>query len=224
MYKACIHHGIKPIVGAEIRNNDELLYILLAANNKGMRWINQFLSSIYKSKSLFPEQTKDQPFYEDPSDGFIIYPAGRRSPEHLHCNEFIGIAPWEVNKLFGTNIQQYKSKFVVRQPVTFRDKQKDLFNIHKLLRAIDKNVLLSKLSPDDLASPQEYFVPPSEILEAFKHYSFIVTNTYKLIDCCNISMEYGTDKNKKIFSASKGDDRELLQKIGVRRMEMPVRK
>jgi error-prone DNA polymerase len=40
----CNLHGIKPILGAEIRNGDQLLYILLAANNRGYAWINEFIS------------------------------------------------------------------------------------------------------------------------------------------------------------------------------------
>ena len=35
--KLCRGQGIQPILGVEIRNEDELLYILLAANNKGFR-------------------------------------------------------------------------------------------------------------------------------------------------------------------------------------------
>jgi DNA polymerase-3 subunit alpha len=211
--QTCTAHGIKPIVGVEIRNDEELLYILLAGNNRGFGWINQFLSIHLQKQALFPEQIENKDTSAGTPDIFVIYPPGKKSPEHLLSNEFIGIAPWEVNKLFGSNIQQYKSRFVVRQPVIFKDKQKEQYNIHKLLRAIDKNVLLSKLSPDDLASPNEYFVPPSEILEAFKHYPFIVTNTYKLIDSCSISMEYGTDKTKKVFSASRRDDKELLKNL-----------
>src|SRR5690606_3146785 len=40
----CREHRVKPILGAEIRNKNRLLYILLAANNQGFRWINAFLS------------------------------------------------------------------------------------------------------------------------------------------------------------------------------------
>ena len=48
----CREAGIKPLCGAEIRNGDTLLYILLAANNKGLTWINEFLSgkSFFSSK------------------------------------------------------------------------------------------------------------------------------------------------------------------------------
>src|SRR5690606_15671258 len=59
----------------------------------------------------------------------------------------------------------------------------------------------------------ESFVSPSELLEAFKQYPRIVTNTYQLIDACNIEMDFGVDKNKKIFSASAEDDRILLAKL-----------
>lgn len=209
--QTCYTHGIKPIAGVEIRNGDLLLYILLAANNRGIAWINQFLSTHLQKQMPFPGQTDKTAFFINLSDGFVIYPLGKKSPENLLFNEFIGITPWEVNKLFGSNIQQYKQKFVVRQPVSFQDKSR--YNVHKLLRAIDKNILLSKLTPSDLASPHEYFIHPSQLLEAFKQYPCIVTNTYKLIDACEISMDFGIDKNKKIFSATPGDDRELLKKL-----------
>lgn len=99
----------------------------------------------------------------------------------------------------------------IRQPVTFQSKT--YFNVHRLLRAIDKNVLLSKLSKTDECSPDEYFVPPAALLDAFRQYPFIVTNTYKLMDCCHIEMDFKTDKNKKIFSSTKEDDRILLMKL-----------
>ncbi len=35
--------GIKPMLGTEIRNGDQLLYILIAANNNGLGWIHEFL-------------------------------------------------------------------------------------------------------------------------------------------------------------------------------------
>ena len=49
--QACRNEGIKPIVGAEIRNGDELLYILLAANNNGLAWINEFISIHLEEKN-----------------------------------------------------------------------------------------------------------------------------------------------------------------------------
>jgi DNA polymerase III alpha subunit len=209
--KYCREEGIKPITGAEIRNEGQLAYILIAANNKGLLWINEFLSHHFQEDKPFPVLALEEPFFTDTWDGFVIYPLGIKEPGQLFGNEKIGVLPSEVNKLFSIDLKTTADKWIIRQPVTFQNKT--YFNVHRLLRAIDKNVLLSKLSKADECSPDEYFVPPSALLDAFREYPFIVTNTYKLIDSCNIEMDFKTDKNKKIFSSTKEDDRILLQKL-----------
>ncbi|MEP7108138.1 MAG: PHP domain-containing protein, partial [Ferruginibacter sp.] len=140
--EACRLEGIKPITGAEVRNGDRLLYILLAANDEGIGWINDFLSAHLLEKKPFPEKAIEQSFFTNLADGFVIYPLEAREAEALFPNERIGVRPAEVNRLFGMDLKKYAASFVIRQPVTFLDKQH--FNIHRLLRAIDKNVLLSK--------------------------------------------------------------------------------
>ena len=73
--------------------------------------------------------------------------------------------------------------------------------------------LLSKLPVETQASEKETFVSPSVLLKAFEQYPFIITNTYKLMDACSISMDFNTDKNKKSYSATKKDDKILLLKL-----------
>lgn len=208
----CQQQHIKPIVGVEIRNEDQFCYILLAANNKGFAWINTFLSEHLIEKKTFPA-VAEQPFFDSGSDGFVIYALGSKSPEALFPNERIGVTPSEITKLFSIDVKNHKDKFIVRQPVTFQNKT--YFNVHRLLRAIDKNVILSKLPSTAQASPDESFLPPSRILDAFKFYPFMVTNTYDVINACNIEMQFHVDKNKKSFTASKEDDRILLEKLAL---------
>ncbi len=200
--------GIKPIAGAEIRNEDTLLYILIAANNNGLAWINTFLSEHLTEKKPFPEGAT---FFENKSDGFVIYPLPAKSFPDLASNEMIGISPWELNKLVTLDYKRYQDKLVVRQPVTFQNKI--YFNLHRLLRAISKNCLLSKLPVESQACEKETFVSPSELLKSFEQYPFIVTNTYKLMDACSVTMDFGVDKNKKSFSVTKKDDTVLLLKL-----------
>ncbi len=207
----CRQQAIKPIAGAEIRNDGQLLYILIAADNKGLYWINELLSTHLQNGKPFPEQAKEQPFFTDPKDGYVIYPLGTKAPEQLFINERIGVLPSEVNKLFSIDLKITADKWIIRQPVSFQNKT--YYNVHRLLRAIDKNVLLSKLSTADYCSADEYFMPPDKLLDAFRQYPFIVTNTYKLMDNCSIEMDFKTDKNKKIFSSTKEDDRILLKKL-----------
>ena len=178
--KYCREEGIKPITGVEIRNDGQLLYILLAANNNGLLWINEFLSDHLQADKPFPITALEETFFSGTLDGYVIYPLGSKDPAQLFNNEKIGVQPSEVNKLFTIDLKATADKWVIRQPVTFQNKT--YFNVHRLLRAIDKNVLLSKLFKADECSPDEYFVPPSTLLNAFGQYPFIVTNTYKLMD------------------------------------------
>ena len=123
-------------------------------------------------------------------------------------NEFLGIRPSEINKIFGTTAN---AKYVILQPVTYQDN--DHYQLHRLLRAADLNILGTKLSASDHAGKGETFISESELLKVFKNYPFIVTNTYKLMEQCNIVMEFGTSKNKKNYSAKANDDRALLKKL-----------
>lgn len=207
----CQEQHIKPILGAEIRNGYKLLYILLAKNNQGFRWINAFLSEHLIAKKDFPERAGKTVFFTNPEDGVVVYPLHARMPEELGTNEYIGVLPTEVNKLLRMPVASFPHKFVVRQPVTYQNKT--YYNLHRLLRAVDKNTLLSKLSPEEQADAQEYLVPPAKILEAFQQFPTLIINTYQLIDACNVTMTFGQDKNKKVFSATREDDRILLEKL-----------
>ncbi len=209
--QACRDEGIKPITGAEVRNEDRLLYILLAANNEGLGWINEFLSAHFLEKKPFPEKAMARHFFTSLQDGFVIYPPGAKGAGELFSNERIGVKPSGVNKLFTMELKKYPACFVICQPVTFLDKQH--YNVHRLLRAIDKNVLLSKLPVEAQCGKDESFVSPGKLLEAFQNYPGIVTNTYKLMEACNIEMAFHTDKNKKVFSGTREDDKILLAKL-----------
>src|SRR4051812_19309711 len=50
----CSQHSIKPVAGAEIRNDSMFMYILLAKNNNGFQQINRFISEHLQSKKDFP--------------------------------------------------------------------------------------------------------------------------------------------------------------------------
>jgi DNA polymerase-3 subunit alpha len=207
----CGREGIKPILGAEIRNDNTLLYTLIAANNNGFRRINEFLSDHLLEKRSFPSADTLQPPFSDTGDGFIIYPLGSKPPEKLLDNERIGILPREVNRLVRTPLATCRDKWIIRQPVTFQNKLH--YNLHRLMRAIAANTLLSRLKPDDVAGEDEYFIHPVDIMAAFRQYPFILANTGRLIDSCSVEMNFGQHKNKKTYGASREDDRVLLEKL-----------
>ncbi len=202
----CRQHQIKPIAGTEIRNESQLLYILLAKNNRGFEQINRFLSEHLQEEKPFPNRP-------DLADVYTIYPFGSIPLNELQAHELIGVQIADVNKLFGLSVQFHAHKLVIRQPVTFQNQQ--YYNAHRLLRAIDKNILLSKQQKKDIAEKHETFVAPGQLFEAFQQYPSIITNTLKVMENCSIEMTFHKDKTKKIFSASHEDDRQLLQKLAL---------
>ncbi len=197
----CIENNIKPIVGAEIRNDEKFMYILLAKNIEGLRRINEFLSNQQNEKHYFPERfTYDK-------NVFVIYPLTIKTENE---NEFIGVNTNEINKLYNCNDF---SKMVMLHPVTFQNKT--YYNVHRLLRAIDKNVILSKQDKKDIASPHEVFITPATLINAFKQYPSIVTNTLQLLDQCKIEISFHTDKSKNVFTSNKESDKLLLEKLAL---------
>src|SRR5690349_6022179 len=85
-YTFCSEKGIRPLLGAEIREGDDILYILIARNNEGLLAINRYLSFHLQQKKPFAEEQ------EWPGDVFVIYP-WTETKRDLKDNEFYGIRP-----------------------------------------------------------------------------------------------------------------------------------
>jgi DNA-directed DNA polymerase III PolC len=200
----CYQNNIKPVVGSEIRNANQFCYLLLAKNNEGFKQINRFISEHIQEEKSFPKRP-------DLSDVYCIFPFGSMAANELQAHEFIGVQISDINKLYPLSVQIHVHKYVIRHPVSFQDPI--YYNVHRLLRAIDQNIILSKQDPGDLAGKNEIFCPPSQLFEAFSQHPTIISNTLKLMDDCSIEMEFHKDKTKKIFSDSKEDDRQILRKL-----------
>lgn len=205
---ACKKVGIKPLVGIEFRCNAELRYIGLAQNANGLAEMNRFLTHHNLNTIPLPIEAPD---FQDVT---IIY-ALNNAPVKLKANEYVGIRPEDVNKLFS-----YKGQFeklVIWQPVTFTTKKE--YHLHKILRAIDQNTLITKLSPSDVASPYEVMVGQERLLNAFSRYPQVIENTQKVIDQCNFEYQFGIPRNKKFFTTSKESDIALLTSLAQKGME-----
>jgi DNA-directed DNA polymerase III PolC len=199
--KACTAVSIKPLVGMEFRSDHQLRYIGLAKNATGLGEMNRFLTAHNFSGALLPIQA---PKFESV---FIIYTL-ENAPAKLAENEFIGIRPEELPKLFSLELKSKIDKMVVLQPVTFRTKRE--FNLHKILRAIDTNSLLSKLNESDYCKTSEVMLPLEALLAAYADYPEIIVNTQQLIDACHFEFEFKTPRNKKFYTNNRQDDLALL--------------
>jgi DNA polymerase III alpha subunit len=79
--------------------------------------------------------------------------------EFRNNNERIGIRPTKVNRLLTLSSSINRNYMVILQAVTFADRD-DIY-IHKSLRAVDNNILLSHLQQWQCAGENELFSLPA---------------------------------------------------------------
>lgn len=202
--KKCEEKGIKPIAGIEIRKGNELLYITIAREFSGIGEVNKMITG-YNCEGQDLSQTAPE-F----NKVFVIYPL-ENIPETLKSNEFIGIREEELTLLVRPELQKMISRMVILQPVTFRTKKE--YNLHRILRAIEHNTLLSKLDDVNTCRKSEYFRTEESILEAFQRYPEIIENTKKIFKSCSFDFDFGKVRNKLHFTKSKETDLKFLSRL-----------
>jgi len=145
------------------------------------------------------------------SESYIIYSLGNQPGRRLYDNEFTGIKPGEINRLLSLPANPRRNRMVILQPVTFSGNE-DIF-IHKSLRAVDNNILLSHLKPWQCAGEDEFFRSTSDNDRTAKDFQWLLINSQKLLEDCSLQFDRDSLKNKKIYSASRYDDKLLLEKL-----------
>ncbi|MGC1630941.1 MAG: PHP domain-containing protein, partial [Gelidibacter sp.] len=179
-------YDIRPVVGIDFRNGNKQVYVGLAKNNEGFQELNAFLSHHSENKIKLPELAP--PF----ENCYIIYPFEhvlQLEKTDFSDNEFIGVSTEELRKLRFSKLKNLENKLVVLQTVTIRGK-KD-FNAHRLLRAIDKNTLLSKLDKSEECKLTDKMISLDEIHEAFGDFPNIIENTNRILNNCHIEFGFG---------------------------------
>ncbi len=215
--KACKNHNIKPILGIEFRqiqdhsssktDHTQYLYTGIAKNAEGFRELNQILTKASLDREPIPKEAPPL------KNAFIIY---RKIPKGIHKlreNEFIGIRPTEVNKLYSSYLKDFQHKLVVFAPFTFIDNNG--FKIHKLLRCIDLNIVIGKLDKKHCANASEKLYSPDQLAHLFQGYPTILDNTKSIINQCEADLPSHNDNNKKTFTGDHLDDIKLLKKLAV---------
>lgn len=204
--KECRDAGIMPVVGIEFRNEAfELLYIGLARNTAGFEALNTFLSEHrLQGKPLPPKAPElDSVCWIFPYHEATFHATTRRN------DIYFGIQAAQVNQL---KIRQLDpSRLIAWEPVTFLRPADH--EVHRYLRAIDRNALLSRLSPADMALPDELLRPLSHMLRRFEALPRLVMNAMALLESCSFEFDFKVSKNKRTFSATAYDDKLLLEKL-----------
>jgi len=203
-YKLCQKNSIKPIVGVDVRVENEQYYICLAKNPKGIAEINRLLTN-YNCEGI--EIPKVNPELEN---CFVVYSL-ENIPEILLEHEYIGIRQNEINLLIKPELRSLIYKMVILHPVTFKTHEE--YELHKVLRAIDGNTLFTKLTKNDYCKSNEYFIAKSKVKNQFELYPEIIENTRHIVNECSFDFDFETPKNKKYYTDSRENDFKLLKQL-----------
>ncbi len=204
-------YNVKPILGIDFRNGADQCYVGIAKNNEGYLELNNFLSEhLHDEKNFLPVAPKFEHAY-------IIYPfekAVQNNQYRFAAHEFVGISIADLRRLPFSRLLKLKDKLVVQQPVTFRNKRD--FNAHRLLRAIDNSILLSKLEKIEEGDENEKMFPIENLAIAFSEYPFILENTERLMESCSIEFDFSKGRepqNLKTYSGSREEDEKMIEHL-----------
>lgn len=204
--KACEKEALHPIIGMEFRRarSGELLYVGYALNEEGFRELNVF-RSYHNIHAL--ELPDTPPAFEHVA---LVYPFAEKTGRRLRVGEYWGIRSSQVHHLHRLS-KQVLERSIILQPVTFKAPGEYYF--HLVLRAIDHNVVWSKVKQFATAQPDEYPVSQDTLLKHFSLFPQLVLNTRTFIEQCNFQFDFKSPKNKKSYTGNRYSDKLLLENL-----------
>lgn len=197
--------GIKPVIGVDFRIGVKQQFIALARDNDGFYEINTFLTQLLHDNLDCPDIAPEF------RNVFVIYPFERGKARVLRNNEFTGL---RISDIPFVRIKKIPTeKMVVLQTVSFRSKRD--FNAHRLLRAIDKNTLLSKLDKNEQGKEEHRMLPLDELRKEFELFPEVLRNTEQMLDSCSVYFDFSPTRseNKRCYLDSQDADWELLRQL-----------
>lgn len=200
------HAGLPAVVGIDFRNGITCRYIGIARNNHGFMELNRFLSTHLHTETPFPEHAPEL------KHCYVIYP-WENAPAALRDNERIGIAPHQLNR-FVMNSPENRERYVALAPMTFMSKQH--FNTHRLLRAIDCNLLLSKLPAEAQTRPDEYYLGNNDLKLVYASCPWLVRQAEQLLEDCHVTFDFRDEappQNLAAYTGSIEEDAEMIRRL-----------
>ncbi|MDJ0645068.1 MAG: DNA polymerase III subunit alpha [Flavobacteriaceae bacterium] len=201
-------YGIKPVLGVDFRNGADQQFILLAKNNNGFQQINTYLSIFLHDDSLkIPERPIEI------ADSYVIYPFEKGKDYQLKENEYLGIRPKDINKLKFSKWNKQLDKLIILRTVSFQNKKG--FNTHRLLRAIDNNMLLSKLPEAQQGCETDQLLSIEKLKIIYADYIELIENTQRILDDCHVEFDFSQKipNNQRSYTGNEHLDYRLLEKL-----------
>ena len=205
-WKACRKHGIAPVFGVEFKNGDEVLFTGIARDQEGWAELCGLLTECSLAGRELPNQA---PAFRHCR---VVYHRLVKPIERFGESEYLGIRAEHVNRLFRSPVARYPDKLIAWSPVTHLDD--DAYVTHQLLRAVDHNTVLSRLSPKQVARADELLFTEAELRNRYEAHPYLVDQAAALIADCTFDFDEGGKLlNKQTFTASPEGDYALVRKL-----------
>ena len=202
------HARKRPVIGVDFRNGIVPCYVALAKNWEGFRQINDHLSEHLHRKQRFSSRAPVAAL----KDAWIIYPLEALPPDALLApNELIGVGADQLRFLHLSPHAHRQHKLIAMPTATFRGKRDH--NAHRLLRAIDENTLLSKLSKDKQAKEEDRYLANDELLSAYVEVPYLLRQAQQVLEDCKVLLPDEASLNLQTYTGSKQKDLRLLKKL-----------
>ncbi|WP_319547725.1 DNA polymerase III subunit alpha [Desulfogranum marinum] len=181
---ACQEHGLRPIIGAEIRTRQGRFFCLVK-NQDGFRNLCRLLTCYHNKQPFQPEQALEQ--YHQ---GLVILPTSISLLYHCHA---LGA---DTAAALVTKPDQHNS--VLRRAAMGRSipavavvdaffLAPEDYKLHQLLRAINNNVSISRLSPRDTVGTDKYMPSPAAFAHRFSQWPEAMENVRLITEKCVFS-------------------------------------
>ncbi|MBL6670459.1 MAG: DNA polymerase III subunit alpha [Flavobacteriaceae bacterium] len=202
------HPKKRAVIGVDFRNGITPCYVALAKNWEGFRQINDHLSEHLHRKQRFSSRAPVAAL----KDAWIIYPLESLPPDApLAPNELIGVGADQLRFLHLSPHASRQHKLIAMPTATFRGKRDH--NAHRLLRAIDENALLSKLSKDKQAKEDDLYLSNDELRSAYAEVPYLLRQAQQVLEDCTVLLPDEASLNLQTYTGSKQKDLRLLKKL-----------
>ena len=217
---------IMPLVGVDIRNGDEPLYILISTSQSSFAEINAFLSDhlmnhkpfptypptflsvkvvyAYKKEGLGNSNLMGDSSIENSSDS-------ASETTQMGYKQAIAIHAEVLPQLRLAKNRNFSLPMIAWHTVTFRDEID--FETHKLLRCIDHNCLVTKLPISATAAPWQKWAPLRQIFSKFAATPSLISQAQAFCEGCAWDLQWNTPQNKKTFSGNLNQDFRMLREL-----------
>jgi len=174
-------YGIKPVLGIDFRNGAKQKYVALAKNNAGWQELNEHLSYHLHNQLPF-----NKPRFS--SDIITLFPS-TDFPENLERNEYVGIGRKDLIQLKLGRLNCLEEKQVLLHSSSFQNKRD--FNIHKLLRCVENNCLLSKLPKEEVSDPENLILSKEDFVSLYADFPVHLERANEILESCEVHFDFG---------------------------------